>query len=238
VRLLVSRGAGLIAPVDLRAFGGGPPLDYRVGLLQPLADLLGILVLGMAARHLSRIAPPLEVLADGPHGHVDPALLADQIAHSLAGPQGGRDVQVLGVMFVDLLPDAASVIIRERPAGADGAPGPVAGDRIQSTGGVSRPPAADGLTTQAEEVGHLGLGETQLTASQGAQAEGFQDVIGQLTSVGQGDSHETFLRWAKVECYHGLCEQLSCQGNIFSPARRTRRHITDRRSWAMLQYNP
>ena len=70
--------------------------------------------------------------------------------------------------------------------------------------GVGRPPAADGLAADAEEVGDVGFGEAQLTATQGAQAEGFQDLIGQLAGVGQGDGHETFLQRAKRKAIMAL----------------------------------
>jgi hypothetical protein len=86
-------------------------------------------------------------------------------------------------------------------------------ESVQTTLGIRGPPAADRLATDAEEVGHLGLSEPQLTAMQGAQAEGFQDIIGQLTSIGQGDSHETFLPRTKMKCHHGISEQLSYRGN-------------------------
>src|SRR3954452_4603569 len=46
-RLLVGRRASLVAPVDLRTLTGSPLFDRRIGLLQPLADLLGVLILGM-----------------------------------------------------------------------------------------------------------------------------------------------------------------------------------------------
>src|SRR5438034_9099123 len=66
-RMLVGRRAGLIAPGDLRILLGCPFFDGRVGLFQPLAHLLRILVLGMAARPLGCVIPPLEVLTDGPN---------------------------------------------------------------------------------------------------------------------------------------------------------------------------
>src|SRR5690348_5825504 len=94
----------------------------------------------MAARHLAGIPPSLEVLADGPHRQVDAALGTDQVAHGLAGPRRGGDPQILGAVVVDLLLDAPGLIIRESPAGADGPPGPIAGDRAQAAGDISRPP--------------------------------------------------------------------------------------------------
>jgi hypothetical protein len=39
---------------------------------------------------------------------------------------------------------------------------------------------------------------------QGLQAEDFQDFIGQLTGVGQGDSQETVLQQEKLKCQHGI----------------------------------
>jgi hypothetical protein len=137
----------------------------------------------VAARHLGRVTPPLEVLAYGPHRHVDPVLFADQIAHGLSGPQGSGDAQIPGAVVVDLLLDVAGLILRERPPGTHGAPGPIAGDRVQATGGVSRPPAAHRLPRHPEQVGEVGFGESQFTAAQGAEAQRLEDFIGQLASV-------------------------------------------------------
>ena len=97
-RMLVGRRAGLIAPGDLRILLGCPRFDGRVGLPQPGADLRGVLVAGVAARPLGRVAPALQVLAYGPHRQQDAALDGE-----LAGPpdqrrrpdvlKGERDVQ-------------------------------------------------------------------------------------------------------------------------------------------------
>src|SRR3954447_18648907 len=66
-RMLVGRRARLVAPGDLRILLGRPFFDGRVGLFQPLAHFLGVLVTGMAARPLGGAIPPLEVLPDGPN---------------------------------------------------------------------------------------------------------------------------------------------------------------------------
>ena len=46
-----------------------------------------------------------------PHRHVDPVLLADQIAHGLSGPQGRGDVQIPGAVVVDLSLEVAGLIL-------------------------------------------------------------------------------------------------------------------------------
>jgi hypothetical protein len=43
-------------------------------------------------------------------------------------------------MLIDLILDAAGLLVRERPPGADGAPGPIAGDGVQATGDVRNYP--------------------------------------------------------------------------------------------------
>jgi len=109
--------------------------------------------------------------------------------------------------------DMVSLLVREGATRALGPSRSLTGEGVQTTLGIRGPPAADRLATDAEEVGHLGLSEPQLTAMQGAQAEDFQDFIRQLTSIGQGDSHETFLPRTKMKCHHGISGQLSCRGN-------------------------
>ena len=109
--------------------------------------------------------------------------------------------------------DMVSLLVGEGATRALGPSCSLTGESVQTALGIRGPPAADRLATDAEEVGHLGLSEPQFTAMQGAQAEDFQDLIGQLTSNGQGDSHETFLPRTKMKCHHGISVQLSCRGN-------------------------
>jgi hypothetical protein len=59
-------------------------------------------------------------------------------------------------------------------------------ESIEAAAGIRRPPAADGFAADAEEVGDLGLRVAQLTATEGPQAEGLQDFIGQLTGIREG----------------------------------------------------
>ena len=119
-------------------------------------------------------------------------------------------------MVVDQLLDAAGLLVRERPTGAHGAAGPVAGEGIQAVIGIGGPPPRDGLSGHAEQFGHLGLGVAQLTATEGTQPEGFEDLIGQLPCVGQWDGHDfspshQLHKWQPF--YWSISEQLSCQGN-------------------------
>ena len=57
--------------------------------------------------------------------------------------------------------------------------------------GVGRPPAGDGFAGDAEDLGDLDLGEAELAAPQGAQAERLQDLVGQFARV---DDHLAFRR--------------------------------------------
>ena len=184
-RLLVGRRAGLVAPVDLRILTGGPPLDRRIGDLQPMADLLGVLILGMTARHLGSVAPPLEVLADGPHRHVDPVLLADQLGDGPAGPQRGGDPHLLGAFFVEDRPQPCRLPVVEGTTGADRAAGAVAWESFQAMINVGGPPPRDGLPGEAKQFRHLDLRVAQLAAAKGTQSERLEDLVGQLPRVGQ-----------------------------------------------------
>jgi hypothetical protein len=58
------------------------------------------------------------------------------------------------------------------------------GQSVEAAIDIGRPPVTDGFATDAEEVGHFGLGEAQLTATQGTQAESLQDFIGQIAAIG------------------------------------------------------
>src|SRR5262249_56167777 len=93
------------------------------------------------------------------------------------------------------------VVVREGAARAWGSPGPVVGQRLQAAADISRPPVTDRLAADTQQIRDLSLGKPPFTATQGTQAEGFQDFIGQLTSVGQGDSHKNYLRRAEVKCH-------------------------------------
>src|SRR5262249_33128938 len=128
-------------------------------------------------------APPPEGVADRPHRPGDPVLVADQVAHGPAAPQRRGDAPLLGAVVVDPIPDPTGLLIREGPSGADGAPGPIAGEGGRAAGGVSRPPAADRLLGYLEQVGDVGLGESQLAAPHRTEAQGLEDLIGQLASV-------------------------------------------------------
>jgi hypothetical protein len=59
----------------------------------------------------------------------------------------------------------------------------VARDRVQAGGGVSRPSATDGLTRDPEQVGDVGFAESEFATVQSAEAEGLENLIGQLASV-------------------------------------------------------
>src|SRR5262249_6387456 len=210
-----------------------------VRLLQPLGDLVGVLVLGVAARRLGRVAPPLEVLADGPHRHLDPELLTDQVAHRLAAPHRGGDAQLLGAVVVDLILDAAGLLVRERPAGAHGAAGPVTGEGLQAVIGIGGPPSRDGLAGDPEHLGYLGLGVAQLTTAEGAQAEGLKDLIRQLPCIWQRDGHDFLpfapttqmatiqLQWL-VSNFHAMVisvQEVRCMNGYARASRNTRAPI-------------
>jgi hypothetical protein len=42
----------------------------------------------------------------------------------------------------------------------------------------------DGFAADTEEVGEFGFAEAELASPQGAEAEGLQDFIGELSSIG------------------------------------------------------
>src|SRR5262249_279481 len=71
------------------------------------------------------------------------------------------------------------------------------GQRLHPMAGVGAPPATDGFAGDAEDLGNLDLGQAQLAATQGPQAECFEDIIGQVPGVGQYNRHDDYLRLAK-----------------------------------------
>ena len=82
--------------------------------------------------------------------------------------------------------------VGQQASGAEGASGPLLRQGVQSLRGVGRPPAADRLARDPEQVRDVGFGEAQFAAAQGAQAKRLKDVIGQHAGVGQGDGHDLF----------------------------------------------
>jgi hypothetical protein len=74
--------------------------------------------------------------------------------------------------------------VRAVGGGEDTGPSPVDCSRpgrkhaiVTDAGGVGRPPAADCLVRHPEQVGDIGLGESQLTAVQSPEAERLEDFI-------------------------------------------------------------
>ncbi len=77
-----------------------------------------------------------------------------------------------------------SLFVGQSASGSDGSSGTVVGQGIQSAVGIGRPPTANGFAADAEKVGEFGLGEAQLAAVYGSQADGFQNVIGEFAGIG------------------------------------------------------
>ena len=214
-RLLVGRCAGLIAPVDLRTLTGCPLLDPRIVLRQPLANLLGVLILGMTTRHLGRVAPPPEVFANGSHWHVDPIFLADQVGDGPAGPQRRGNSHVPGAFLIKDGPEPRRLAVVEGATGADRAAGAFAGESLQAVLGVCGPPPRDGLPAEPKQFRHFNLGVAQLAAAKSPQSERLEDLVRQLPRIGQRDGHGSLLlsgqplhKWRlslKTECEHPAC---------------------------------
>src|SRR5207237_9522013 len=97
-RLVVRRHADLVGPEDLGPFLFGTRLNGRVGLLQPLPHLVGVLVTAAAARPLGGEAPAAQVQAHGPYAHAHATPLADQLGDGAARPQRGGDAEVFGLI--------------------------------------------------------------------------------------------------------------------------------------------
>ncbi len=128
--LPVGRGTGLNTPIDLSDLAGGPPLDHRRGLPKPPANLLGVLIPCATTWHLGRIAPPPEVLADGPHRHLDLRFLADQRDDGTEGTQRRSDPYILGALLVEDGPKPRCLAVIEGATGADRAVGPLSGEAV------------------------------------------------------------------------------------------------------------
>jgi hypothetical protein len=147
-------------------------------LLQPLPYLLGILIPSVTARPLGREAPAFQIAADRPLRHADAQFLADQVTDSAARPQRSCDSQFLGLMRAQQTLHLFGLGIAEQTTRTQRTSAAALGKSSHAAAGVGGPPAADRLTGDAEEVSHLDLGETQLAAAQGTQAQRFQDFIG------------------------------------------------------------
>ena len=87
-------------------------------------------------------------------------------------------------MRAEQLLDVVGLLVGEEPTRTQGSSRPLVGEGIETAARISGPPVADRFAADAQEIREVGLRETQLTAVQGTQAEGFQNFIGQLTSVG------------------------------------------------------
>src|SRR3954463_3907279 len=96
----------LVPPMDLPTSLRRPPLDLRIGLLQPFGHLLGILLVGLPHRLLGRVAPPPQILAHGANRQSNADLLLNQSLNGLAGPQRRRDLRLLRTLGLDDLLDA------------------------------------------------------------------------------------------------------------------------------------
>src|SRR6516165_11285056 len=94
--LVIRVHADLVGPKDLGILPLGLCFDGRVGFLQPLLDLVGILLARMPPGLLGGVAPAAQVRADGPFRQFDAELLANQVPDGAAAPQGRRDAQLLG----------------------------------------------------------------------------------------------------------------------------------------------
>ena len=91
-------------------------------------------------------------------------------------------VQSLDVMLKNL--NLVVKLVGQEAAGAERAAGAAAGEGRQAVGEVGRPPAADGLVADTQDVREFQLGVAQLDAPQGAQAQHLEGLIGQLAGVG------------------------------------------------------
>jgi len=85
----------------------------------------------------------------------DAALLMDQVTDGATVPQRRGDTQVFGCFLVQESLDVAGLLVGEESARTEGTPGPLMWQRVESVGCVGRPPAADSLPRDAEQVGQV-----------------------------------------------------------------------------------
>ena len=95
-----------------------------------------------------------------------------------------REAQRLGGVVIDPLADVAGLGVGEGAARAKWPARAATGEGLQALGAIGRPPAADGLVGDAQEVGEVQLGVAQLDAPQGAQPQHLESFVGQLAGVG------------------------------------------------------
>jgi hypothetical protein len=93
-------------------------------------------------------------------------------------------------MAVDFLADRLGLLFGQQASRAQRSATALAGQSVQSVGGVGAVPAADGFMSDSQKFGKVHFGVTQFDATQGAQPQNLKRFIGQLASVRQFDSHD------------------------------------------------
>ena len=167
---------------------------------------------GKVARRKEKMAGPREVLLRF-NVNVPFSSLADQVADGPPRPQGVRQAQLVGGVGVDPLPDAAGLLVGEGPPRAEGPAGAAAGEVVEAVGLVGGPPAADGLVTDAQQVGEFDLGIAEFDAAEAAHAKDLKGVVGELAGVRQLDRHGDTSAGRLPSYLRKTIEQLSSRSN-------------------------
>ena len=106
---------GLVAPVDRRPLGLGAFGDRRVVLLQPGRDRRGRPFPGPRQRLLRGHVPALQVELHRRQAERLAEAQRDQVAHRAAGPQGERQLQLVGRPVADPALDLGRLVRRQQP---------------------------------------------------------------------------------------------------------------------------
>ena len=96
---MVGAQAHFITPKNLSLFPLGLLANGRVFLLQPIPNLLGILLYGPAHRFLRSKTPAFQISTGGPYRHPNAKLPLNQFGHGFSGPKVKRQLELFRVMI-------------------------------------------------------------------------------------------------------------------------------------------
>ena len=94
--LMIGTHPHFVAPVDMGTFCAGLLTDRRIVVFQPVLDRFRILLVGATQRFLRRKPPVFQIPTHRPDRNRNAVSCFDQLAYSVAGPQGKGKFQLIG----------------------------------------------------------------------------------------------------------------------------------------------
>ena len=153
---------GLVAPVDRGTFRFGALGDRRVVLLQPGRDHRRPALPRPGQGLLRGHAPALQVELHGRQAELLGEPLANQVAHRAAGPQGKRQLQLVGHPVADPTLNLARLLGRQQPLAAPRRHPPPVEHTVVALRTIALQPDVDRLPLDADHLRRLGLAQPLL----------------------------------------------------------------------------